>query len=318
MQTYILTWTSDTRYHYSQNRTGEECERAAFRNLFMWYCLGQSKRRLEKENMAQSKNSSEEKPPPYFSDSSNPDGHSPGHLSTGRVNVAVVCHVGQYNIGQAGIVEHSPQPPAYNCFDDKAIERGFIKKVYLTLTLQHLVTVGIIGAFLYWKALRRWLWYNYWFTFMMLGILCAVTIVFACCRDQRRKVPLNFLALALCTLVNGTLLGSCAANYNAEPVMWFVGALLLVSWALTVFPFQAKWDFTLTSASLYVFMWTLLSFAVLSAIIRSQYLYIMLACMGSLVISFFQVLRMHRTLRGKNKYTTSPEEYIFAALNTYL
>ncbi|RXN10226.1 lifeguard 1-like protein [Labeo rohita] len=66
-------------------------------------------------------------------------------------------------------------PPEYsvgfedeNCFSDATIRRGFIRKVYLTLMVQLLITVGIICAFLYWKTLNNWARETYWFTYTMM------------------------------------------------------------------------------------------------------------------------------------------------------
>ncbi|KAF0045160.1 hypothetical protein F2P81_001689 [Scophthalmus maximus] len=93
----------------------------------------------------------------------------------------------------------------------------------------------------------------------------------------------------------------------------------LVSFALTLFAMQSKWDFTAANGSLWVFAWTLFSFALLCAILRSQYLYIVYACLGTLLFSLYLVFDTQLILGGKHrKYRMSPEEYVFAALNLYL
>uniref|UniRef100_A0A3B4YZG6 Zgc:110410 n=1 Tax=Stegastes partitus TaxID=144197 RepID=A0A3B4YZG6_9TELE len=160
--------------------------------------------------------------------------------------------------------QYSDAPPSYSddppdsVFSDGAIRRGFIRKVYLTLLIQLVFTIGIICAFLYWR-------------------------------------------------------------FEAEAVLWAVGATALVSFSLSVFAMQSKWDFTTASGSLWVFGWTLLSFALLCAILRSQYAYITYACLGTLLFSLYLVFDTQLILGGKHrKYEVSPEEYIFAALNLYL
>ncbi|XP_042172830.1 protein lifeguard 1 [Oncorhynchus tshawytscha] len=219
----------------------------------------------------------------------------------------------------------APLPPDYStgledtgCFDDKAIRRGFIKKVYLTLMIQLLVTFGIICAFLYWEALRLWSMKTYWFSSCMIAVVLVIIISLSCCVNVRRKVPLNFLALGLFTTAEGLLLGSVTVFYEAEAVMWAVGATALVSLALSVFAMQSRWDFTLASGGLWVFCWTLISFALLCGIMRSQYVYIVYACLGTLLFSLYLVMDTQLILGGNHKYSISPEEYIFAALNLYL
>ncbi|XP_038838765.1 protein lifeguard 1 [Salvelinus namaycush] len=295
--------------------------------------------------MDQSKRSSEVQPPPPYSQDDgqqnpygqqNPDGQnnnsSPHYgLSVGPGNIAVVSPAGQYNdMGQGHPEDQQqqwapPLPPDYStgledtgCFDDKAIRRGFIKKVYLTLMIQLLLTFGIICAFLYWEALRVWSMNTYWFSYCMIAVVLVIIVALSCCADVRRKVPLNFLALGLFTIAEGLLLGSVTVFYEAEAVMWAVGATALVSLALSVFAMQSRWDFTLASGGLWVFCWTLISFALLCGIMRSQYLYIVYACLGTLLFSLYLVMDTQLILGGNHKYSISPEEYVFAALNLYL
>ncbi|XP_036395561.1 protein lifeguard 1 isoform X2 [Megalops cyprinoides] len=251
---------------------------------------------------------------------------TPGFL-TGQGNIAVVMPAGDCNnAGQPGD-QHSSAPPPYiegfqdqevSHFSDTAIRRGFVRKVYLTLMVQLLATVGIICAFLYWNELKKWAIQTSWFTYTMMGITLALIIVLSCCDNVRRKVPLNFIFLGLFTIAEGLMLGSVTVFYEADAVLWAVGATALVSFALSVFAMQSKWDFTTCSGVMWVIGWTLVSFGLLCAILRTQYLYIVYASLGTLVFSIYLVMDTQLMLGGKHKYSISPEEYIFAALNLYL
>ncbi|KAG7273704.1 hypothetical protein CRUP_003532 [Coryphaenoides rupestris] len=138
----------------------------------------------------------------------------------------------------------------------------------------------------------------------MLGVVLVLSIVLSCCGNLRRRVPLNFMALGLFTMAEGAMLGSLAVFFNAEAVLWAIGA-------------TALWDFTAARGSLWAFCWTLVAFALLCGIMRSQYLYIVYACLGTLLFSCYLVVDTQMML-GKNKYSLSPEEYVFAALNLYV
>ncbi|TTQ07459.1 Protein lifeguard 1 [Bagarius yarrelli] len=105
-----------------------------------------------------------------------------------------------YNIGT-----EDGMPPEYiqsfedvNCFSEANVRRGFIRKVYLTLMVQLLITVGIICTFLYWETLKLWVLRTSWF---------AYTMIF----------------------------------FNAEAVLWAVGATALVSFGLSLFAMQSKY-----------------------------------------------------------------------------
>uniref|UniRef100_A0A668AX67 Zgc:110410 n=1 Tax=Myripristis murdjan TaxID=586833 RepID=A0A668AX67_9TELE len=215
-------------------------------------------------------------------------------------------------------------PPDYsqgfeddNCFNDAAIRRGFIRKVYLTLMIQLLVTVGIICAFLYWPALKEWTWTNYWFNYTMMVAVMVLIMALSCCDNLRRQVPLNFIALGFPAAYLFDI--SVCRCFEAEAVLWAVGATALVSFALSLFAMQSKWDFTAANGCMWVLGWTLISFALLCAIMRSQYIYIVYACLGTLVFSLYLVFDTQLILGGKHRrYAISPEEYVFAALSLYL
>ncbi|XP_035528765.1 protein lifeguard 1 [Morone saxatilis] len=272
-------------------------------------------------------------PPPYNPQDYGHSSYTGMSYQVGDGNVAVVSPPGNYDnmvhpeelTAAGGNQQYGHAPPDYSqgiedsSFSDAAIRRGFIRKVYLTLMIQLLVTVGIICTFLYWNDLRIWAWDNFWFTYAMMGVVTVLIVVLSCCDNIRRRVPLNFIALGLFTVAEGLMLGAVAACFDAEAVLWAVGATALVSFALTLFAMQSKWDFTGANGSLWVFAWTVFSFAMLCAILRSQYLYILYACLGTLLFSLYLVFDTQLILGGKHrKYAVSPEEYVFAALNLYL
>ncbi|XP_060776425.1 protein lifeguard 1 [Neoarius graeffei] len=256
-------------------------------------------------------------PPPY--NPTCPQAYAHGARNVGEAGISTVTQCSN-NVEAADSI-----PPEYtqcfedvSCFSEASIRRGFIRKVYLTLMVQLLITVGIICAFLYWETLKIWVIRTSWFAYTMMGTTLVLIIVFSCCADVRRKVPLNFFFLGLFTVAEGLLLGSVTVFFNAEAVLWAVGATAFVSFGLSLFAMQSKWDFTSVSGTLWVLCWTLVSFGLLCAIMRSQFLYIAYASLGTLVFSIYLVMDTQLMLGGKHKYTINAEEYIFAALNLYL
>ncbi|XP_053183205.1 protein lifeguard 1 [Scomber japonicus] len=249
------------------------------------------------------------------------------HYQVGQGNIAVVSPSGTDDnmVHPDQNQQFNQAPPEYSVeeeysvFSDPAIRRGFIRKVYLTLMIQLLVTVGIICAFLYWDALSQWTRASYWFTYTTMAAVTVFIVALSCCDNLRRRVPLNFIALGLFTIVEGLMLGSVSVYFDAEAVLWAIGATAFVSFALSLFAMQSKWDFTTASGCLWAFGWTLISFGMLCAILRSQYLYITYACLGTLLFSLYLVFDTQLILGGKHrKNQLSPEEYVFAALNLYL
>uniref|UniRef100_A0A3Q2SU56 Zgc:110410 n=1 Tax=Fundulus heteroclitus TaxID=8078 RepID=A0A3Q2SU56_FUNHE len=272
-------------------------------------------------------------PPPYSPPYYEQNSYTGVAYQVGKGNIAVISPPGSYNDPAHpedppafGGPQHCSQAPpvyTYNAeetdFSVATIRRGFVRKVYLTLMVQLLFTVGIICAFLYWNTLKTWVRENYWFSYSMMSVVVVLIVVLSCCDNIRRQVPLNFMALGLFTVAEGLMLGSVAVYFNAEAVLWAVGATALVSFGMSLFAMQSKWDFTAGAGCMWALAWSLFTFLLMCAIIRSQYLYIFYAYLGTVLFSLYLVLDTQLILGGKHrKYEISPEEYVFAALNLYL
>ncbi|XP_069815522.1 protein lifeguard 2-like isoform X2 [Dendropsophus ebraccatus] len=200
----------------------------------------------------------------------------------------------------------------------QGIRVAFIRKVYMTLTVQLVITFGLVFMFTFWKTLRSWTRQNPYLLYALIPSTFVLIMVLACCDSARRRVPLNFILLAIFTVFEGCLLGSFAAYFDADAVMWATGATILVTLGLTLFAFQTKWDFTVMSGGLMVALLVLLSFGILAAIFRSMWLNIVYACLGTLIFGMYLVVDTQLILGKGHRYSVSPEEYIFAALNLYL
>ncbi|KAM6448772.1 protein lifeguard 3-like [Liasis olivaceus] len=125
-------------------------------------------------------------------------------------------------------------------FADRTIRRTFLWKLYLMLAFQLAYTVGIICMFLYWKYLKIWVRRRPWFCYALLPAVLLMVIALACCDQARRKFPLNIILLAVFTILIGTWLGSIAGFFDADIVMWAIGATSFVTLGLCVFALQTK------------------------------------------------------------------------------
>ncbi|XP_041101375.1 protein lifeguard 1-like isoform X2 [Polyodon spathula] len=176
-----------------------------------------------------------------------------------------------------------------NDFSEKAIRRAFIRKVYLILMAQLIITVGFICMFLYWNTLNDWVMMNPWFTFTLIPVLFVLIIVMSCFEKARRKVPLNFIFLTLFTIVEGLMLGSITVFFTADAVMWAVGATAFVSFGLSAFAMQTKVDFTIAAGTIWAICLSLLALGILCAIIRSCWLQIVYASIGTLIFAVVSI-----------------------------
>merc|ERR1719348_1558950 len=96
--------------------------------------------------------------------------------------------------------------------------------------------------------------------------------------------------------------------------MLAVGITAAVTFGLTVFSFQTKIDFTRFGGALIVLM--IAGMCLLFTNLRVAD--IIYSSCGAFLFSLYIIYDTQMMMGGKHKYSVSPEEYIFAALNLYL
>uniref|UniRef100_A0A1E1W7J0 Protein lifeguard 1 n=1 Tax=Pectinophora gossypiella TaxID=13191 RepID=A0A1E1W7J0_PECGO len=204
-------------------------------------------------------------------------------------------------------------------FDDQSIRRGFIRKVYSILMCQLLITMGFISLFIFHGPTQRWAHANPWLFWVAFVMTFVLLIAMACCPNVRRTTPMNFIFLAIFTIAESFLLGVISSVYNVNEVMMAVGITAAVCLALTLFALQTKWDFTVMGGVLLVCTVVLLLFGIIAIFIpKNNVVTLVYASLGALLFSFYLIYDTQLMMGGKHKYSISPEEYIFAALNLYL
>lgn len=212
-----------------------------------------------------------------------------------------------------------PAPGGLGGFSDTAIRRGFIRKVYGILMCQLAVTAAVIATFMFVSHVKLYVQRNMWVYWTSLGVMLVCLISLACCESVRRKSPTNLIFLGLFTACEGVMLGTLATFYDAEAVLIAVAITAGVSLALTLFAFQTKWDFTACGGMLCAVLVIFIFAGIIMAILpQSRWAMIGYGSLGALIFSLYLVYDTQLMLGGKHKYSLSPEEYVFAALNLYL
>lgn len=140
----------------------------------------------------------------------------------------------------------------------------------------------------------------------------------SCCGSVRRKAPMNFIFLGLFTVAQSFLLALSSSRYNQNEVLMAVGITAGVCLGLTLFAFQTKWDFTVMGGVLFVAVLILMVFGIVAIFFPGRTMSLVYASLGALIFSVYLIYDTQLMMGGKHKYSISPEEYIFAALNLYL
>lgn len=97
-----------------------------------------------------------------------------------------------------------------------------------------------------------------------------------------------------------------------------VGITAAVCLALTLFATQTKYDFTVFGGVLVVVLLVFCIFGIVAIIFPGKIMTLVYASIGAVLFSIYLIYDTQLMMGGKHKYSISPEEYIFAALNIYL
>ncbi|XP_069778745.1 protein lifeguard 2a isoform X3 [Narcine bancroftii] len=111
-------------------------------------------------------------------------------------------------------------------WNNQIIRHTFIRKVYVILMLQLMTTFGIVAVFTF------------------CGVFISTYLVLACCSRVRRSFPWNLILLSIFTLALSYMAGMLSTFHNTKTVLLCTGITALVCFAVTIFSFQTKIDFT--------------------------------------------------------------------------
>ncbi|XP_017046760.1 protein lifeguard 1 [Drosophila ficusphila] len=203
-------------------------------------------------------------------------------------------------------------------FSNDFIRRGFIRKVYLILLSQLMVTLAVIAAFTLDKQIRVSVANNTPLFFVALIVMMVTLVILACSKDLRRRTPMNFIFLAVFTLSNAFLLGVAACRYAPKEVLLAVAITAAVCLGLTLFALQTRYDFTTMGGILMSLLIILLLFGIVTIFVGGNVVTTIYASLSALLFSVYLVYDTQLMMGGKHRYSISPEEYIFAALNIYM
>ncbi|KAM4613708.1 fas apoptotic inhibitory molecule 2b [Polymixia lowei] len=206
-------------------------------------------------------------------------------------------------------------------WDDKAVRRIFIRKVYAILMTQLLVTVAIVSLFVFCAPVRFYIQTHPGLYMASYLTFLSTYIALSCCGDLRRQFPWNLILLIVFTLSMACMMGFVSSFYNTKSVVLCLGITAVVCLCVTVFSFQTKIDFTSCQGVLFVMCMVMLLCAIMLSIVVPfgyvPWLHAIYAVMGAILFTLFLAFDT-QLLLGNKRYSMSPEEYIFATLNIYL
>ncbi|CAH8544362.1 unnamed protein product [Schistosoma rodhaini] len=265
-------------------------------------------------------NYSRDPPPPYESAANT---HSAPYPNIGFA-------VGPYSEPAGYQDNSSDQEPKYNRngnftslqYSDKYVRHAFIRKVYLILTAQLLVTSAFVCVFLFSSPVKKWVSRNSWFYYLSYATFLCTYIALVCCPSVRRRYPGNVIALSVFTLAFSYMTGTVASFYDTQSVLIAVIITACLCIAISIFAIQTRIDITKCTSLIFVLtivvMLTGLACVIVFAVSKPNW--ILQVVYGGLAALLFGVYLAFDTqhIMGGRELELSAEEYIFGALQLYL
>lgn len=210
-----------------------------------------------------------------------------------------------------------------NATDMEAVlRRGFLKKVYGILSVQMLVTVGIVALFMLDADVKNYTQQNTWVMWTAMGFYLFTAFTIICCGELRRKHPHGLILLSITTISLSVMVAIISCTYDTYTVMYAGIITAGTTLGLSAYACTTKRDFTMMGGALVSFLWVMIFSSFLfwwfPPVMASQTWNIVYGGIGAFLMCLFIVYDTQLMLGGKHKYSISMDEYVFAALNLYL
>ena len=163
---------------------------------------------------------------------------------------------------------------------------------------------------------------KYWPAFIPALILAlAIEIVILCCHSVARKVPVNFILLAIFTISFSFVIGFITLPYSAAEVIQAGGATAITTVALTIYAMTTKHDYTYCGALPWIFTSAFLSIILVFSLLTPAS--VAAPFFIGLIVIVYGFFLVHDTqlIAGKSEHSHHKlglDDYIIGALIIYL
>jgi protein lifeguard len=203
-------------------------------------------------------------------------------------------------------------------FKNTNIRHAFIRKVFGLVATQMVLTIAIMCLIKFVSPVNLFLLRNSWIIWITMSVTFMFMFVLACIEKVLRTYPLNLFLLFVFTVMESTLVGFISLSYKTETIFISACITCAIVFALILFSFQTKYDFTGKSVYLFILGICLVSFGFISIFFQSSIMLIVYSVLGAAFFSIYLIFDVQLMLAGKHKYAISPEDYVMASLNLYV
>ena len=200
-----------------------------------------------------------------------------------------------------------------------SVRKGFIVKTYGILLSQLAITCAFI-CLSFIPAVKEIVKDNIHspliFSFLIVFVIVTiiVIIVFSCCRQTARTVPINYILLFSFTLCMSFY---CLLFTSFFPAEYVISAVLLTFGAtvgLTIYAAKTDTDFTFCDA----FLFALLLIIIFSVILFFWVGYVVFYLIFGILVYSLYIIYDTQLILGNKTFEYNVDDYCLAALNLYI
>lgn len=218
--------------------------------------------------------------------------------------------------------ENQYQNPDYDngpIFSHKSanVRLAFIRKVYLILSAQLLLTAAFITLSLVWTGYIPFLYNNIW-----ILVLCAIgsivtCISLVCYRANARVAPRNYILLSIFTLCEAILFSHITGIAPPENVI--IAAVLTAAMviALTIYAINTEEDFTICGGMLFMCLMLLIVASIMSLFWHTKARDIFISAATIFLFGIY-VIYDTQLIVGDKTRALSIDDYIIGAIMLYI
>uniref|UniRef100_A0A1A7WN13 Glutamate receptor, ionotropic, N-methyl D-aspartate-associated protein 1 (Glutamate binding) n=2 Tax=Iconisemion striatum TaxID=60296 RepID=A0A1A7WN13_9TELE len=198
-------------------------------------------------------------------------------------------------------------------FDDEAVRRGFVRKVFGILTLQLLFTFTVVCVFTFSSIIKEAVQNNIWIYISSFIIFIMVAFPLSFFKSFSRRHPWNIVGLVIVTISFSYMAGTAASFHNTSSVLIAMVATLVISFTIIAFSVQTRFDFSIFYGVLLILVVDFVMFGFFCTFYSSHLTEIGYGCLGALLYALFLMIDCQLMI-----IRLDPEDYINAALMIYL
>lgn len=204
-------------------------------------------------------------------------------------------------------------------FESLSPRIGFVRKVYSILSVQLAFTVAFSALCMTSKTVQHFILSDIGLGLLAVAAVLSlvVGITLMCYTSIARKVPTNYILLGVFTMAEAYFVGFICMNSEPRLVLMAASMTLGMTFALTVYAFTTKRDFTYAGAALFIAGMALLLLGIFTMFTKNHFLHVLYSSLAVVLYGFYLIYDTQLVMGGK-RFELDMDDYVIGALILYI